>query len=214
MTLRIYNPGSFTPLLRIETDNTELEKATHRTLAETLQQYGDENGEHVVFPTELVTLLEKLEDEIRRNQVSEESRVWLVGCGLTVEQMVAQMEEACEPERTIHLYHCDHRGLPLALIAADNSIIWHAEYGEWGNVLNEVNPHNIEQLIRLPGQQCDEESGLYYNRHRYYNSGLGRYITQDPIGLNGGWNPYQYPLNPIANTDPLGQEGTRPDGEP
>ncbi|MBJ3456916.1 hypothetical protein JGC22_24745, partial [Salmonella enterica subsp. enterica serovar Agona] len=35
--------------------------------------------------------------------------------------------------------------------------------------------------------QYDEESGLYYNRHRYYNPGQGRYITQDPIGLMGGW---------------------------
>ncbi|EAY9565623.1 RHS repeat-associated core domain-containing protein [Salmonella enterica] len=62
----------------------------------------------------------------------------------------------------------------------------------------------MAQLIRLPGQQYDEESGLYYNRHRYYSPGQGRYITQDPIGLKGEWNPYQYPLNPIMNTDPLG----------
>nr|WP_239477016.1 RHS repeat-associated core domain-containing protein [Salmonella enterica] len=44
----------------------------------------------------------------------------------------------------------------------------------------------LAQLIRLPGQQYDEESGLYYNRHRYYEPGMGRYITQDPIGLAGG----------------------------
>ncbi|WP_410007275.1 hypothetical protein, partial [Escherichia coli] len=41
-----------------------------------------------------------------------------------------------------------------------------AEYDEWGNLLNEENPHQLQQLIRLPGQQYDEESGLYYNRHR------------------------------------------------
>ncbi|ECK9504159.1 TPA_asm: RHS repeat-associated core domain-containing protein, partial [Salmonella enterica subsp. enterica serovar Infantis] len=48
----------------------------------------------------------------------------------------------------------------------------------------------MAQLIRLSGQQYDEETGLYYNRHRYYNPGQGRYMTQDPIGLKGGWNPY------------------------
>ncbi|MET1094278.1 RHS repeat domain-containing protein, partial [Escherichia coli] len=48
--------------------------------------------------------------------------------------------------------------------------------------------------------------GLYYNRHRYYDPLQGRYITQDPIGLKGGWNFYQYPLNPVTNTDPLGLE--------
>ncbi|HHI1959591.1 TPA: RHS repeat-associated core domain-containing protein, partial [Escherichia coli] len=56
----------------------------------------------------------------------------------------------------------------------------------------------------LPGQQYDEESGLYYNRHRYYDPLQGRYITQDPIGLKGGWNFYQYPLNPVINVDPQG----------
>ncbi|UMB86735.2 RHS repeat-associated core domain-containing protein [Citrobacter portucalensis] len=53
-------------------------------------------------------------------------------------------------------------------------------------MLRENNPHNLTQLIRLPGLQYDDESGLHYNRHRYYNPGQGRYITQDPIGLEGG----------------------------
>nr|WP_310795488.1 RHS repeat-associated core domain-containing protein [Citrobacter portucalensis] len=63
---------------------------------------------------------------------------------------------------------------------------WSAEYDAWSNVLRENNPHNLTQLIRLPGLQYDDESGLHYNRHRYYNPGQGRYITQDPIGLEGG----------------------------
>ncbi|HCL5079572.1 TPA: RHS repeat-associated core domain-containing protein, partial [Salmonella enterica] len=57
---------------------------------------------------------------------------------------------------------------------------------------------------RLPGQQYDEESGLHYNRHRYYSPGQGRYITQDPIGLMGGWNLYLYPLDPVSWTDSMG----------
>ncbi|MCW3208777.1 RHS repeat-associated core domain-containing protein, partial [Escherichia coli] len=46
--------------------------------------------------------------------------------------------------------------------------------------------------------------GLYYNRHRYYDPLQGRYIIQDPIGGDGGWNLYQYPLNPVQHVDPLG----------
>ncbi len=107
-------------------------------------------------------------------------------------------------ERKIHLFHCDQRGLPLALIALNNSVAWRAKYDEWGNLLNEENPAHLQQLIQLPGQQCDEESGLHYNRHRYYDPGQGRYITQDPIGLKGGLNPYTYPSNPVVNIDPLG----------
>ena len=154
----------------------------------------------MVFQPELVQRLNALEAEIRRGQVSEHSRAWLAGCGLTVEQM----EEEYVPARKLHLYHCDHRGLPLALIDTDNIAVWHAEYDEWENLLYEDNPQNLQQLIRLPGQQYDDESGLYYNRHRYYEPQQERYITQDPIGLEGGWNLYQYPLNPVLRIDPLG----------
>ncbi len=68
----------------------------------------------------------------------------------------------------------------------------------WGNVFNENNPQHLAQHLRLPGQQYDEETGLHYNRHRDYDPHQGRYITQDPIGLAGGWNAYVYPLDPLG----------------
>ncbi|PSY72184.1 RHS repeat protein [Escherichia coli] len=197
----VYQPGSFSPLIRIETDNGEREKAQRRSLAEKLQQEGSENGHGVVFPAELVRLLDRLEGEIRADRVSNESRAWLAQCGLTVEQLARQVEPEYTPARKFHLYHCDHRGLPLALISKDGNTAWSGEYDEWGNQLNEENPHHLHQPYRLPGQQYDEESGLYYNRNRYYNPLQGRYITQDPIGLAGGWSLYAYPVNGI---DPLG----------
>ncbi|WP_137523829.1 RHS repeat domain-containing protein, partial [Escherichia coli] len=200
----IYQPGSFTPLIRVETATGELAKTQRRSLADTLQQSGGEDGGSVVFPPVLVQMLDRLESEILADRVSEESRRWLASCGLTVEQMQNQMDPVYTPARKIHLYHCDHRGLPLALISTEGATAWCAEYDEWGNLLNEENPHQLQQLIRLPGQQYDEESGLYYNRHRYYDPLQGRYITQDPIGLKGGWNFYQYPLNPVINVDPQG----------
>ena len=49
--------------------------------------------------------------------------------------------------------------------------------------------------------------GLYYNRHRYYHAQVGRYISQDPIGLNGGVNNFAYVEgNPIRYVDPMGLE--------
>ncbi|EOY9441846.1 RHS repeat-associated core domain-containing protein, partial [Escherichia coli] len=200
----IYQPGSFTPLIRVETATGELARTQRRSLADALQQSGGEDGGSVVFPPVLVQMLDRLESEILADRVSEESRRWLASCGLTVEQMQNQMDPVYTPARKIHLYHCDHRGLPLALISTEGATAWCAEYDEWGNLLNEENPHQLQQLIRLPGQQYDEESGLYYNRHRYYDPLQGRYITQDPIGLKGGWNFYQYPLNPVINVDPQG----------
>ncbi|EOO9838355.1 RHS repeat-associated core domain-containing protein, partial [Escherichia coli] len=200
----IYQPGSFTPLIRVETATGEQAKTQRRSLADTLQQSGGEDGGSVVFPPVLVQMLDRLESEILADRVSEESRRWLASCGLTVEQIQNQMDPVYTPARKIHLYHCDHRGLPLALVSTEGATEWCAEYDEWGNLLNEENPHQLQQLIRLPGQQYDEESGLYYNRHRYYDPLQGRYITQDPIGLKGGWNFYQYPLNPVQYIDSMG----------
>ncbi|MDK9603955.1 RHS repeat-associated core domain-containing protein, partial [Lelliottia sp. V104_15] len=195
----IYQPGTFAPLIRIETATGELTKAIRRTLAEKLQQDAG-----VDFVPELVAMLDNLECELQTGQLSDHSHQWLAQCGLTPEQMKNQMEPEYTPARKIHLYHCDHRGLPLALVSEDGSLAWQAEFDEWGNLLHEENPESLQQLIRLPGQQYDTETGLYYNRHRYYDPRQGRYITQDPIGLAGGWHAYNYPLNPLQVSDPLG----------
>eukprot|EP01083_Nonionella_stella_P212204 766570_1 len=72
-------------------------KAQRRSLAETLQQEGSENGHGVVFPAELVRLLDRLEEEIRADRVSSESRAWLAQCGLTVEQLARQVEPEYTP---------------------------------------------------------------------------------------------------------------------
>ncbi|WP_125317157.1 RHS element core protein [Escherichia albertii] len=194
----VYQPGSFTPLIRVETENGEQAKARHRSLAEVLQE---DTG--VTLPAELAVMLGRLERELRAGAVSAESEAWLAQCGLTAAQMESQMEAEYVPERTLHLYHCDHRGLPQALISPEGETAWCGEYDEWGNLLGEENPQHLQQPYRLSGQQYDEESGLYYNRNRYYDPLQGRYITQDPIGLEGGWNLYQYPLNPTTKIDPL-----------
>ena len=58
--------------------------------------------------------------------------------------------------------------------------------------------------FRFPGQLDDGETGLHYNRYRYFDPDTGRYISTDPIGLGGGFNLYEYTPNPIAWTDPMG----------
>ncbi|HCC6344615.1 TPA: RHS repeat protein, partial [Citrobacter amalonaticus] len=102
----VYLPGSFTPLIRIETATGELTRAIRRTLAEKFQQEAN-----VTFPPELVARVDNLEAELRRGELSEANQQWLTQCGLTPEQMKNQLEPEYTPERKIHLYHCDHRGL-------------------------------------------------------------------------------------------------------
>ncbi|MEQ9944760.1 RHS repeat-associated core domain-containing protein [Pectobacterium aroidearum] len=58
--------------------------------------------------------------------------------------------------------------------------------------------------LRYAGQYADEETGLHYNLFRYYDPTVGRFTTQDPIGLAGGINLYQYAPNPLGWVDPLG----------
>jgi RHS repeat-associated protein len=62
----------------------------------------------------------------------------------------------------------------------------------------------VEQPIRFQGQYEDRETGLFYNRHRYYDPDVGRFTAQDPIGLSGGENCYLYSYNPTNWVDPLG----------
>ena len=69
----------------------------------------------------------------------------------------------------------------------------------------------VKNNLRFQGQYYDEDSGLHYNRHRYYDPECGRFINQDPIGLLGGDNNYLYVPNPVTWVDPLGlscKEGT------
>jgi RHS repeat-associated protein len=56
----------------------------------------------------------------------------------------------------------------------------------------------------MQGQQLDQETGLFYNRYRYYDPAGGRYVTQDPIGLAGGTNKFIYPTNPVQMIDAFG----------
>ncbi|MDI6457774.1 RHS repeat-associated core domain-containing protein [Cronobacter muytjensii] len=62
----------------------------------------------------------------------------------------------------------------------------------------------VYQPLRYQGQYFDAETGLHYNRVRYYDPDAGRFISQDPIGLAGGINLYQYAPNPLVWVDPLG----------
>lgn len=102
----------------------------------------------------------------------------------------------------IENYHTDYLGTPKEVSNADGSIIWQGTYDEYGR-LTDVKAV-VEQPIRFEGQYEDVETGLFYNRFRYYDADAGRYITQDPIGLEGGDNFYEYGWNPLIFVDPLG----------
>ncbi|MAR89480.1 MAG: hypothetical protein CML06_01175 [Pseudomonadales bacterium] len=102
-----------------------------------------------------------------------------------------------------YFYHLDHLGTPRELTDWEGHIVWSVRYKAYGNVLSQQ-VEQVENNLRFQGQYFDEESGLHYNRHRYYDPGTGQFTQQDPIGLLGGDNNYQYAPNPITWIDPLG----------
>ncbi|NHZ42951.1 DUF6861 domain-containing protein [Massilia aquatica] len=126
-----------------------------------------------------------------------------------------------ERRSEVHYIHTDHLGTPNEVTDQQGEIVWATQYKAWGNVLRVVHAaptrHSVAaveaeaandaaqfQPIRFLGQYHDSETGLNYNRFRYYDADCGRYVSLDPIGLAGGSNSYQYAPNPSAWVDPLG----------
>ena len=84
----------------------------------------------------------------------------------------------------------------------DGSIVWQETYKAWGEV-EALTVSNVEQNPRFQGQYFGDETRLHYNTFRYYDPQVGRFITQDPIGLGGGVNLYEYASNPVDWIDPF-----------
>ncbi|QVN23351.1 RHS repeat-associated core domain-containing protein [Burkholderia pyrrocinia] len=109
---------------------------------------------------------------------------------------------------SVAYYHCDQIGTPQELSDGAGTLAWSAHYRAWGEAKEAISEAarkaGIRNPIRFAGQYFDAETGLHYNRHRYYDPATGRFISRDPIGLRGGFNVYQYGPNPIGWIDPLG----------
>src|SRR5262249_53418465 len=103
----------------------------------------------------------------------------------------------------VYRCHTDHRGAPRRLTGPTGVVCWSADYTAFGAA--RVGTALVPFPLRLPGQYLDEETGLHYNRFRYYSPLLGRYLSTDPLRYFGGLNFYLYAGNdPINGIDPLG----------
>jgi RHS repeat-associated protein len=103
----------------------------------------------------------------------------------------------------IYYYHSDHLGTPQKMTDERGTVVWAAEYLPFGKA--NITVETVENILRFPGQYYDAETGLHYNYHRYYDPDLGRYLTPDPIGLDGGSNLFSYAQsNPVNFADYYG----------
>ncbi|ECY6218384.1 type IV secretion protein Rhs, partial [Salmonella enterica subsp. enterica serovar Agama] len=101
-------------------------------------------------------------------------------------------------------YHTDVNGAPEEMTDSGGNIVWEAGYQVWGNLTHEKETRPVQQNLRFQGQYLDRETGLHYNLYRFYDPDTGKFISGDPIGLEGGLNLYQYAPNPLSWIDPLG----------
>lgn len=107
----------------------------------------------------------------------------------------------------IGLYVNDPGGTPQEIIRPDGTVIWAAAYASWGGIDSQI-VGGIENPWRFPGQWYDAESGLHYNRWRYYDPSTGRFVSPDPLRIAGGLNTYQYAPSPTHWQDPFGLDTT------
>jgi RHS repeat-associated protein len=112
----------------------------------------------------------------------------------------------------VYYVYSDHLNTPRVIVDQGNNIRWRWLAEPFGNTAPETNPSNLGAFtfnLRFPGQYADQESGLFYNWHRYYDPSLGRYQQSDPIGLAGGqFSTYAYVNgNPLLGIDPNGLMG-------
>ncbi|MCX4245068.1 DUF6531 domain-containing protein [Paraliomyxa miuraensis] len=105
------------------------------------------------------------------------------------------------PEGT-HSVVTDHLGSPLCLLDEHGAPRWQGNLDPWGRMSIAGDAGLCPW--RFPGQYEDTETGLHYNRFRYYDPGQGAYLGHDPIGLLGGSALYGYVRDPLGSVDPLG----------
>ncbi|WP_333997613.1 RHS repeat-associated core domain-containing protein, partial [Burkholderia gladioli] len=118
----------------------------------------------------------------------------------------AAIEQARRPARIYH-FHTDLVGAPLEVTDEAGELVWAGRYGAWGRVETDAGllpTQRTEQPLRFAGQYADESTGLHYNTFRFYDPDVGRFVSQDPIGVYGGENLYAYGRNAQRWIDPWG----------
>ena len=119
---------------------------------------------------------------------------------------MGQAGAAVSAARVLH-FHTDLVGAPLEVTTEQGELAWAGRYQAWGKVTRperDATGQLTSQPLRFAGQYADDSTGLHYNTFRYYDPDVGRFISQDPIGLAGGENLYAYAPNPSGWVDPWG----------
>lgn len=106
---------------------------------------------------------------------------------------------------TPYYFATDPQGSVLALFTGTNQLVDQYTYLPFGEA--QSTSETMPNRIRYAGRELESESGLYYNNARWYDPSLHRFISEDPIGIDGGINLYAYTMNdPVNYLDPSGMD--------
>ena len=228
----VYEPGSYVPLARLDADGeqtqegelgttADAEAPTTETIAESQGDTWARSQNHSKPAANdaesryWASLNAAAQERAQTLQIED----W--GNGTTGQATgTTGQTELCK----VYYFHTDQVGMPQELSNSQGQLVWQASYKTWGSTVAEEweikslsgnavhrldqgdrpDKADQQQNLRFQGQYLDRETGLHYNTFRYYDADIGRFISPDPIGLEGGLNLSLYSPNPIAWIDPWG----------
>ena len=228
----MYEPGSYVPLARLDangeqteqgglgtTDDAELETAEAERTAKTIAASQGASSAGGLKGSQSQPAANDAEAQYwAALETTAQQRAKATG---TYGSESSQNPKLCD----VYYFHTDQVGMPEELTNAQGQLVWQARYKTWGstiaeewevktltgNAVHRLNEGDSpkgadeqQQNLRFQGQYLDRETGLHYNTFRYYDADIGRFISPDPIGLEGGINLGSYSPNPIGWIDPWG----------
>lgn len=109
---------------------------------------------------------------------------------------------------TPYIFHHDTQNSVSAISSHDGSTLQQASYSAFGNPLNQAGSaanNTTTNTLKYTGREQDADTNLYYYRARYYDTDIGRFISEDPLRFQAGINFYAYvDNNPVNANDPSG----------
>lgn len=105
----------------------------------------------------------------------------------------------------MYYYHQDVTNNVVGVSKSDGTLDTYFRWLAFGTPDESQSFNSVTNRLGFKGREWDSEAGVYYMRARYYDPRLGRFLSEDPIGLDGGTNTYAFADNdPVNAGDPSG----------